>query len=146
MIKILVYKKYFTESAYNAALSKLNFKNYDAPEKISMKSNKMKGKAMSILSHLRYFGLILKKIPNLDEGVVNDDAFILAIELSRMCERLMAPSIREYEIDLLEEDVVLYLDKRAALFKEYPRFMNNPKPKHHFCSHYTFQTIKYEAS
>ena len=142
-LKILISKKYFTEASYNDAMSKLSFKNYDAPEKISIKASKLKGKAMSIMSHVRYFGLILKKIPGLDENIVNEDAFKLAISLSKHAEKLMAPAIRNYEVDLLEEDIMYYLDMRADMFQEFERFMGRPKPKHHFSAHYAEAIRKY---
>ena len=143
IIKILVSKKYFTEADYNLALSKQNFGHYDKPEKISIKATKMKGKALSILSHIRYFGLIINRVPCLDEKVLSEDSFKLAITLSRLTEKLMAPIIRHFEVLNLEEETVSYLDARAVIHDKYPNLMNRPKPKHHFGSHYAEAVQKY---
>ena len=62
VIKILISKSYFNEFLYNENLSKFKFKRADTankPEKISISSKKLKGKAFSVSTHLRFFGLML---------------------------------------------------------------------------------------
>ena len=44
----------------------------------------------------------------------------------------MASEFHEYEIDILEEEILSYLDLRKSIRAEFPNLMKNPKPKHHF--------------
>ena len=145
-IKILSHKKYFTETMYNNTLDKINFNPYDKPEKVNLKSNnKLKGKALSILSHIRYFGVIIRKLKlNFDtEKIFEENSYKLVIMLARLSERLMAPAIREYEVETLNEDIINYLDLRRKLYEDNEHLMTHAKPKHHFASHYGDAIVKY---
>ena len=82
---------------------------------------------MANLSHLRHFGLIIKRL-NVDRSMYEEDSFKLMLLLIYITERLMAPIIEEYELDSLEEDIILYLDLRKKIHQEYPSMMEKAKP------------------
>ena len=58
------------------------------------------------------------------------------MQLTEMTERLFASEYREFEIELLEECIVNYLEARKKIFDEFPALLGTPKPKHHFMCHY----------
>ena len=143
-LKILISKKYFSEASYNESLKTLSYGRSDRPELISTKTNvkKLKGKALANLSHLRHFGLIIKRL-NVDSQMYEEDSFKLMVLLIYITERLMAPIIEEYELDSLEEDIVMYLDLRKKIHQEYPSMMGKAKPKHHYMVHYPEAVSKF---
>ena len=70
-------------------------------------------------------------------------------------ERTCAAEFREYEVYVLEENIIEFLDLRIEIFEEHP-VIGNPKPKTHFLSHYpdairlygpplTYWTARYES-
>ena len=65
-----------------------------------------------------------------------DDVLQLGIKLHEIVERITAYEIRGYEIDLLEDVILEYLDNRKPIFQEYPNLMGRSKPKHHYMTHY----------
>ena len=136
-IKILVRKKYFTEAEYNGGIRRVSMGSSDRPEPVSIKSTvtKLKGKALSNLCHLRYFGIIIKTIVK-DNKILGEKVFRSMIWLGRIVEKIMAPELRDYEVDELENDIIEYLNVRQELFEEFPDQMTNPKPKAHLTSHY----------
>ena len=97
---------------------------------------------MANLSHLRHFGLIIKRL-NVDRSMYEEDSFKLMLLLIYITERLMAPIIEEYELDSLEEDIILYLDLRKKIHQEYPSMMGKAKPKHHYMVHYPEAVSKF---
>ena len=143
-LKILISKKYFSEASYNESLKTLSYGRSDRPELISCKTNvkKLKGKALANLSHLRHFGLIIKRL-NVDRSMYEEDSFKLMLLLIYITERLMAPIIEEYELDSLEEDIILYLELRKKIHQEYPSMMGKAKPKHHYMVHYPEAVSKF---
>ena len=56
----------------------------------------------------------------------------VALKMHEITERITATEFLEYEIDLLDECVIEYLDMRKQLRSEFPEFFKRPKPKHHF--------------
>ena len=78
--------------------------------------------------HLRNWPSLIKRFI-LD----NDDAVLsLSLLLHEVVERMLATEFYAYEIDILEEKIRQYLDLRKTIRSEYPNFMVNAKPKHHF--------------
>ena len=145
VIKILISKSYFDEFSYNENLAKFKFKRSDSankPEKISIASKKLKGKAFSISTHVRFFGLLLV---NLEPAVelFNEKAYVMFLYLSRILEKVMTPCIRYFEIENLEEETIAYLNLRREVFQEFPTLLTNPKPKHHYSNHYSQSILKY---
>ena len=51
-------------------------------------------------------------------------------------QRIKASEFKEYEIVVLEDIIISYLDERKVLYEEYPELLGTPKPKTHFLSHY----------
>ena len=135
--KVLIKKGYFDEASYNRQLQMFSFKGYesnDRPEKISLKAKKWKGKALSNLTHLRNFPMILEKT-NPDGSVFKDECYLLAAKLHNIMEFLMSPVLRMFELSIFGEEVIEYLDERQRIGKQYPDIFNNVKPKHHYLSH-----------
>ena len=133
IIRILSVNGGFSLSQYNDALYRLGFHSYESNDKpcpvpTSSKFRKLKGKAVSHWTHLRNWPLIIKKfISNF-----NDPALNLGLLLHEIVERLCAQEFFLYEIGILEEKIVEYLELRKNVRKDYPNLMPNPKPKHHF--------------
>ena len=143
-IKILVKKKFFTEAGYNDGMRRLSMGSSDRPEPVSIKPSvtKLKGKALSNLCHLRYFGIIIRNIVT-NKKILEEKVFKTMIWLARILERIMAPVLRTNEVDELENEIIEYLDIREELFEEFPDQMTNPKPKAHLTSHYGQAIRKY---
>ena len=144
VLKILT-KKWFSEEEYNAALRKHEYKSHessDRPELINTKKSKLKGKAMSIICHLRNIGFILSYL-NVSKEMFDEKCIQMIMKLSIIVEMLTAPVIRRYEVASLEEQIIEYLDIRKELFEEFPNCLNKPKPKTHFLSHYPESIMMY---
>ena len=87
---------------------------------------------MSNWVHLRNWPFIIKKlVKNFD-----DPAICLGLKLHEIVERLTAHEYLPYEVDILENKLVEYLDERKSIRCIFPNLMPKPKPKHHFLSHY----------
>ena len=83
---------------------------------------------MSQWVHARNFPMMVKKfIAEKDDKVLE-----FALKMHEITERITATEFLEYEIDLLDECVIEYLDMRKQLRSEFPEFFKRPKPKHHF--------------
>ena len=144
VLKILT-KKWFSEEEYNAALRKHEYKSHessDRPELINTKKSKLRGKAMSIICHLRNIGFILSYL-NVSKEMFDEKCIQMIMKLSIIVEMLTAPVIRRYEVASLEEQIIEYLDIRKELFEEFPNCLNKPKPKTHFLSHYPESIMMY---
>ena len=98
------------------------------PTSMSKKVSKLRGKAVSHWVHLRNFPLILRTLVKDSE----DPVLVWGLQLHEIVERLTAQEFLPYEIDVLEERIVRYLDMRSTLRADYPNYLPNPKPKHHF--------------
>ena len=136
IIKILSGKGWFSLDQYNNALRKHEFKSFernDRPQEMkSFKGMKLPGKAVSVWTHIRNFGIIIHQlVQDFDDQVLG-----LGLELADIVERVTAVECRHYEIDVLEEKIVEYLDHRKEVFEEFPLEMGTAKPKHHYVSHY----------
>lgn len=81
---------------------------------------------------MRNWPLLIKKFVQ-DES---DDVLSLSLKLHEVTERLTAAEFFSYEVNILEEAVVGYLDQRKIIREEYPEFFHRPKPKHHYLVHY----------
>ena len=82
---------------------------------------------------MRNFPLLIKPFVHFDE---NEVVLSLALKLVEITNRITAPVIRLYEVGILEEEVVKYLDLRKELFAEFPHILGTAKPKHHWLTHY----------
>ena len=98
---------------------------------------------MSLLTHLRNFGFIVKDFHEINPRLVQEKAFSMILDLSKIVMKIMASQIREYEVSLLQQEIISYLNDRKIMFEEFPRFMSSPKPKTHFVSHYPEAIILY---
>ena len=136
IIKILAHKSWFTIKEYNQALQNHRFQSYemnDRPQQIANpKAMKLPGKAVSIWLHMRSFGMIIENFV-ID---YDDEVLSLGLELVDITERLCAVEFREYEIGILEEMIIKYLDQRKPILDDYPNLLGTPKPKHHYLTHY----------
>ena len=106
VIKILSSKGWFSIEEYNEALHKHKFKSYenaDRPMSIkNPKANKLQGKAVSIWTHMRCFGMVVEQfVKNMEDEILD-----FGLQLSELTERLTAHEYREFEIEILEERVV----------------------------------------
>ena len=121
IIKILVKKVWFTIQEYNQSLNKYRSGSNDKPQEVPKKTTKMKlvGKAVSHWVHIGYFGLIIS-------GFVQDSSdpvLALGMQLLELTERLTAEQFRLYEIDVIEEKVIEYLEARKLVYDEFPNLM-----------------------
>ena len=82
---------------------------------------------------------------NLDPPVelFREKAYVMFLKLSRIFEKVMCQCIRYYEVEILENEIIEYLDLRKDVFQEFPSLLTNPKPKHHFSNHYSQSILKY---
>ena len=135
-IKILSSKGWFTIEEYNDALSRHKFKSYETADKPTSiknpKAKKLQGKAVSIWTHMRSFGMIVEQFVK----DMNDEVLDLALQLSEITERLAAHEFREFEIEILEERIIHYLECRRKVYEDFPDLLGTPKPKHHYLCHY----------
>ena len=83
---------------------------------------------MSQWVHSRIWPLLVMKFVDNSE----DPVLCLGLLLHEIVERLTAAAFYTYEIGILEEKVVEYLNLRKTIRDEFPAIMVNPKPKHHF--------------
>ena len=116
-------------------MHQLGWSSYESGDKpcpvassMSKKITKLRGKAVSQWVHIRNFPLILRNLLKDSE----DPVLLLGLQLHEIVERLTAQEFLPYEIDLLEGRILQYLDMRITLRAEYPEYLQNPKPKHHF--------------
>ena len=66
----------------------------------------------------------------------DDEVPDFLFKLVDITARITAEEFRSYEIDILEERVIEFLDARKGIFASFPDILRSPKPKHHFLSHY----------
>ena len=134
VIQILFHKGWFSIEDYNKSLSKHCAGSNDKPQEVPKKLSKMKllGKAVSHWVHIRNFGMVIKSFVK----DPSDPALVLGLLLVQLTERLTAEKFRQYEIDIVEESAMEYLDARKLIYEEFPRQMGNAKPKHHNLVHY----------
>ena len=118
---------------YNKKIKDFTWPSYESsdrpdcvPKPRSVK--KLKGKAVSLWVHLRNFPLLIEKfIVDKDDPIV-----ALALKLHEVTERTSATEFHEYEIQLLDDAIVDYLNMRKEARNQHPDLFNRPKPKHHF--------------
>ena len=126
--KIFVKKGVFTLEEYNTRLKNLDLHSHEAadkPQVVPLKGKKLPGKALSLLVHVRNFPLIIKHLIDDPE----DDILKFALMLVDISNRLTAAEIRNYEIAVLEDMIVEYLDARKDIFAEFPILLGSAKPK-----------------
>ena len=133
IIRALSSKGWFSIDSYNRKLKDLGWFSYetrDKPQSVPTVRNtkKLKGKAVSQWVHIRNFPLLVEKFV-LDK---NDLVLALGLKLHEVTERILAPEFYEFEIQLLDDAVIDYLELRKKVRLEYPEFFARPKPKHHF--------------
>ena len=137
IIRILILKKWFSLEDYNKKLMSLKLKSYEANNKpqclpTNKKTKKLIGKACSIWVHIRNFPFVIRDfVRDLDDSVL-----MLGLRLHSITERLTASEFRSYEVAILEDQIVEYLDERMKIYEDYPDMIGTPKPKTHFLYHY----------
>ena len=118
-IKILIKKGWFSLEEYNLKLKGLGYPSYessDRPQEVPKKARKLSGKACSLWVHIRNFPLIVKNLVQ-DQ---NDEVFIFLLQLVDITARITAQEFRSYEIDVLEDKVIEFLDARKLIFSSFP--------------------------
>ena len=136
-IRILAVKGWFSIDEYNVALKNLSLKSSESSDRpeIVPSNNKVKklvGKAVSIWKHIRYFPILIRPFVKDKE----ETALKLVLQLHELVERIVAPRIREYEIDTLRQRIFECLNSRSLLFMDYPDLLGTMKPKTHLLCHY----------
>ena len=132
VIRILSSKNWFSLEQYNNALIALGYSSHESgdkpcPVQLSSKVKKLKGKAVSNWVHLRNFPLVINRFVIDNEDPVLD----LALKLHQLVERLCAYEFYSYEVSLLQDKIIEYLDLRKIVRNDHPDLLLNPKPKHH---------------
>ena len=138
IIRCLSLKGWYSLEAYNTSLKKIGWFSYESSDRplavpVNAKVVKLKGKAVSMWVHIRNWPLIIK--PFIADR--SDPVLSLGLKLHEVTERITATEFRQYEIDLLKEAVLEYLDMRKQIRLENTRIFLRPKPKHHFLTHYS---------
>ena len=133
IIRILSRQGSFTIVQYNEALINLGYPAYESSDKpcpVPEKSNirKLKGKAVSNWVHLRNWPFIVRHFVTDYE----DPVLLLGLKLHDIVERLCAQEFLSYEISILDDKIIDYLELRKIVRDKYPNIMPNPKPKHHY--------------
>ena len=99
VIKILSEKGWYKLDDYNAALKRHTYKSFESSDKsqeiLNFKAKKLPGKAVSVWTQIRNFGIIIK--PLVED--CDDEVLQLALNLSEIVERITATEFRPYEID-----------------------------------------------
>ena len=83
---------------------------------------------------MRNWPLVIKRFVTDNEDIV----LLLGINLHDNVERLCAQEFFPYEIKVLEDKIVEYLNLRKIVREEFTNLMTKPKPKHHFLRKETF--------
>ena len=65
----------------------------------------------------------------------DSDVLKLATLLKEITERITAKVFQPFEIEILNETVIEYLDLRKSLYEEHA-VLGSAKPKHHYLIHY----------
>ena len=138
ILRILISKGWFQLDHYNKALKALKYsvqESSNKPQQVisSAKVKKLSGKATSQWVHIRVFPYIMYFNKWIKEA--DDPVFQLALKLHEITAFLTAESIRQHEVDTVEELIQSYLDERKVVYDEFP-VLGRPKPKHHFLVHY----------
>ena len=94
----------------------------------------LSGKAVSQWVHARNWPIVIKNLVKDSD----DPVLLLGLKLHELVERLTANEYFPYEIGVLEEKLVQYLDLRKTVHADYPSLMPSAKPKHHFLRKDTF--------
>ena len=63
-----------------------------------MKARKLKGKAMSLLTHLRNFGFIVIEFFVENPSLAEEKVFSMILQLNNIVLKIMSSEIREYEV------------------------------------------------
>ena len=126
IIKDLVNKRWFSIEQYNNALKSFGWYSYEKmdrpqPVPVSKKILKLKGKACSLWVHVRNFPLLVEKFVIDSE----DEMLNIGLKLHEVTESIMATEFLEYEVQLLEECVVDYLELRRRIRSQNPDSFNN---------------------
>ena len=77
------------------------------------------------LVHMRNFPMIIKHLIDDHENEV----LKFALMLVDITLRLIAVEIRKYEIAILEDKIIEYLEARKDIFAEFPDLLGKLKPK-----------------
>ena len=138
IIRLLSVKGWFSLEDYNSKLKRMGWYSYETSDKplavpVNSKVNKLKGKAVSMWVHIRNWPLIIRDFV----AEKTDPVLALGLKLHEVTERITASEFRLYEIHLVKEAIIEYLDMRKDVRLENPRIVLRPKPKHHFLSHYS---------
>ena len=157
VIKVLVNKGWFNVDQYNKRLRHFGYTQSEASDKpqdvpLNLKGSKLAGKAITQWVHVRNFALIVQ--PFVKDA--DDEVFRFSLMLADITSRITATEFREYEIQILEDIIIKYLDQRMQLMENHETELGSFKPKHHFLVHYpqairlfgpplTFWTARYEA-
>ena len=133
IIRGLSQNGWFTIETYNRSLSKFKWTVHESADKPQIvptdrKVRKLKGKAVSQWTHIRNWPLIIEKFV-LDRS---EPFLLLGLKLHDIVERITAHEFHEYEIGILKENIIEYLNCRRSLEESNPDLIWRPKPKHHY--------------
>ena len=114
-IRILVQKGWFALDNYNQAITNFKFSRNESLSKPQLvptnpKVKKLKGKAISHWVHIRNFFVILSLNGWIEDA--EDNTIKLMLLLEEITGRLTAEEFRLYEVEVLDELVIEYLDLR----------------------------------
>ena len=75
-------------------------------------------------------------ITGFPKDALHDIILILILQVHEVVERIMASEIRHYEIGVLEESIIKYMELRTSICLDYPDLIGPVKPKIHYLVQY----------
>jgi len=127
---------WFTYHELNEAISSFPYCSKDVKDRpipVQEDSVRIKGGAWQVWTFLRLFPLIV--FDHIDD---DNEVFRALILLTEIFEIICSPVIHESHLPYLHTIIDEYLTMRVELFPQV-----NLRPKHHFLSHYAWQTVMF---
>ena len=137
-LKIWIKKKsLFDVETYNKRLRNFLYSPEDGADKPqelpkNLKGIKLPGKAVSIWVHIRIFPLLIEEFIQDNE----DEILQFVLLIVDITNRLMANKFSLFDIEVLEDKIIEYLNKRMELIDLFTEELGSAKPKHHNLTHY----------
>ena len=134
-------EKKITSEEFNRKMGNFNLSHRDAKNRPNLfKTRKPNTKYEGSAGSLRVLSRIM--IPILSHILDISKAGKMLIKLAEVSEIVTAPKLSVYEIEsVMTEIITEYLDLRASAVTDLG--MSNPRPKHHYLSHYSESYFNY---
>ena len=128
-------EKLLTAEDFNNRVKNFKLNQRDSKNRPNMfKTRKLNSKYEGSAGSLRVLSRIM--IPILSSFLDRSKAGQILIKLAEISEMVTAPKLSDFEIEIQMQELIMeYLDLRVLAVDELK--MPNPRPKHHYLSHYS---------